>query len=365
MKNLKKNAFMLKLYSNRKKDLFRIFVLGVISICLITTTLIFIKTNEAATLDELFDMYGKYTVSIEGDYFSTYEKIAADKNVNDSIAIYNNAFFKDHVEYTYYYGDEKSLDFININLVDGSFPVNDNEILIERNFLFNLGISETEMIGSTIVLPLDNKDNTGEFTVTGIITKNSIQQGEEPYNSFIVVFPINNVQPNKLLVQLTDMADFENIMDHITKKYDLDKDLCYINYDLFMALGLVGESNVLKQNDLLYSFLYSIILLCTIISLYNFIKLMIYNSSTDMSILNLLGIPKNLIVSTLFALIISIIFVAAIMGILFGIGISNLIINKFFNNLNIIHLFEHSFPHKTMLVSIFIYIFIAILIRLC
>lgn len=220
------------------------------------------------------------------------------------------------------------------------------------------------MIGSTITLPIDDKGNTSEFIVTGIISKNSALLGGDTDKSLTVVFPQNNIQPNQLLIQLTNIIDFENIMDYLTEKYDINKDLCYINFDLFMVLGFIGESNVLEQNNLFYSFLYIIILLCTVVSLYNFIKLMVYNSYSDIAILNLLGISKNLIVSVLFFVIILITLVAALVGMSIGIGGSNLIISKFFDNLNTIHLFSHDFPHNTMIISILVYIIVAILIML-
>lgn len=244
---------MFRLYSSRKKDLLRIFVLSIISISIIATALIFIKTNEAATLEQFYEIYGKYTISIEDDNFSSYDKISADKK---------------------------------------------------------------------------------------------------------------DIQPNQLLVQLTDIADFENIMDNITEKYNVDEDLCFINFDLFMVLGFIEDNNVVKQNDLFYLFLYTIILICTVVSLYNFIKLMVCNSYSDIAVLNLLGISKNLIVSVLFFVIILTILLATIIGMLLGLAISNLVIVKFLTNLNTMHLFLHSFPHITMIISMGVYVVVAILIML-
>ena len=357
---------MLRIFSNRKKDMARIFFLCLISISIITTILFFMKTNETSSLEESFDTYGKYTVRIEeDDLASYYEKLAEEPKVKDSFTCYKKEFAIDENNYTHLFADSKIIDFTSISLVDGSFPTKDNEILIERNYLFHMGISKDEMVGSKVVLPIDDKGNVKEFIVKGVIVENTAIISGYVNDSLIVVFPENDLEPNQLLIQVTNLLDYKEIVDYIVEKYNIDEDVCYINFDLFLVWGFLEEgSNALKQNAILYYFLYTIILLCTIVSIYNFIKLMVYNSYSDIAILNLLGISKKVIVASLFILVLLIVLVSAFLGILVGIGASNFIFLKLLNNTGIASIIIDDFPYKPLAVSIIIYIFVVALIML-
>ena len=84
-------------------------------------------------------------------------------------------------------------------------------------------------------------------------------------------------------------------MDNITGKYKIDKEVCYINYDLFLALGIIEGNSIFAENQMYYYFIFALILLCTIVSMYNFIKMMVYNGYSEIAVLNLIGVPNELI----------------------------------------------------------------------
>jgi hypothetical protein len=75
----------------------------------------------------------------------------------------------DEKNYSYYYATEDIFSYMGVDLIDGVFPANENEIAVERSLLCALGKQSDQMLGCTISLP--NREEP--YTVTAIIQFNS------------------------------------------------------------------------------------------------------------------------------------------------------------------------------------------------
>ncbi|HCW04366.1 MAG TPA: hypothetical protein DGK91_07480 [Clostridium sp.] len=364
MTNMKKVCFLFKLYLKSKKDAVRVSILSMLSFCLVTVALVIIKTNEVAILQQQLEIYGKHTVSIGEEAYTSYNQVTKDLKVKDSLAISLDIFKKDKYEYTLYHADRRILEFENIKLIEGKFPTKDNEVIIQRNYLFHLGIKEENMIGSAITLPLDSKDSVKQFVVTGIIVKNTAHQGEYINNAVTAVFAPSDEAPNLLYLELYDIENYTEIMDNITGKYKIDKEVCYINYDFFLALGIIEGNSIFAENQMYYYFIFALILLCTIVSMYNFIKMMVYNGYSEIAVLNLIGVPNELIAVVLFLTVLSVLLIGCLLGLILGLGISSLLIALLFKHAYSLSMLFANFPYMTMLISMLFYIFITILVLL-
>ena len=263
--NIRKIFFIVKHFYKSRKNVMRIISATMISVFLIMVTLLIIKTNESAILNELFDTYGKYTVSIDEEALPRFNEIQEDSKVKDFITFFQSEYKIDEFIYTNYYAKPEIIEFKNIKLVDGHLPKYDNEIAVERNYLFNLGLTEEEMIGSIISFPTSENGKEEQLLVTGIIMLNEAVQGRYEENSVTAIFSERDVQPNQLLIQVISINDYMEILDYITKKYNINEDTCYVNFDLFTALGITTGDNTFQINEQYYIFLFSMIVVCTIV----------------------------------------------------------------------------------------------------
>lgn len=310
---LNKLLLITKGFPKRKKNSLIIVIVVSLSILAIVSTLNIIKSNEQIMLDELYKTYGSYTISIEdASAINKLDILKTDKSIVNVFPLMVKQYNYDNQKYCCYYTNEDVFSQIGVELIDGSFPKKENEIAVERSTLFEKGITSSEMIGSSISIPISSTGRKKEYIVTGIVqfSSASTEKGEA-INALLLG---ENSKYNRILIQIDSLENYEAVLDEITTKYGIDREKCYINFDLFMVLGILTDENVLHNNTSCYAFIYIIIFLGTIISLYNVLKLFINDVSKDIAIMNLIGVSKKDISASFFAYLISLLLIGIVLG---------------------------------------------------
>ncbi|MFP3155712.1 hypothetical protein LQZ18_15040 [Lachnospiraceae bacterium ZAX-1] len=335
------------------------------SVFIIVSALLLIKMGEVVALDAIYDTYGKYTISIEGETSAIYEQVEADVQVEDSIRITEKMFEKDGCEYTVYYASSQINEFKNITIVEGGFPVARNEVLIERSYLFHLGIAEDEMIGTTITLPIDQGkggfDSSMQAVVTGIISVHEVMEPAWGARSVVVVFPEDAGACNKLLIQLKSVKDYKQIAARMTRQYGVNEETCYVNFNLLMALGIPLGQSQFDVNGWQYGLVFAIMLFCSTVILLNYLKIMLYHHSAQIVTLNLLGISRRMIGSGLIVSAMISMLIGMGIGIACGIAGVGLYFSKQKEIGEAFYFVMQNFPLKTMMFSIVGYLVVAML----
>lgn len=304
-------------FLKRKKNSLIIVTIVSLSILAIVSTLNIIKSNEQIMLDELYNTYGSYTISIQDESaINKIEVLKIDDSVKNVFPLMVEQYDYESQKYCCYYTNEDVFSQIGVELIDGSFPKKSNEIAVERSVLFKKGITSSEMIGCRVNIPTSPDGNEKEYIVTGIVQFNSASSEKDELIN--ILLSGENDKYNRILIQIDTLENYEDVLDKITTKYEIDKEKCYINFDLFMVIGILTDENVLYNNTRYYVFVYIIIFFGTIISLYNVLKLFINDVSKDIAIINLVGVSKKDITASFLIYLFSLLLI----GIMFGLTLS-------------------------------------------
>ncbi len=325
MKNLNKYKILKKALTYRRKEIAKLITTVAFAISSIIIMLLIMNISEDALLKAFYNNYGKHTISITVPEYSSYDKIAKDQLINSSLPYSREYYEVKGMYYTVYYADETILEFTNFNLLDGSYPRNENEIVISKSYLFKQGIPENEMVGATIVLPINDKGDTRQYIVSGIMAKNTIFSSNNNTVE-ILKFDSGNLKYDNLYVELNDIKEYESIMEVLVNKYGLNKEECYANIDLFMELGLNEDINMFENNRNMLKFFCFIIFCSTIVIIYNvFKKYLLYNLQS-LKIMDILGFPAVLVGGTMLVLLLKILLMSTVVAMVLSIVIS-LVIN--------------------------------------
>lgn len=317
---MNKTVMLWKAYSQGSKRILAFFLAISITVFLLVSSLSVIKANETITVRNLLETYGNFSVSSEDENaLSQKEQLAADPRIESVLPIgfFQAQLGKDHFQIIY--ASDQVSDFYNFKLVDGTFPKNENEVAIEKSYLFQQGLSESEMLGATISVP--SSDGTEEQAiVTGVLQVNKSISG---FLDEIVILRSNQESMyTRLLIQIKDLEHYKSVLDSINEDYHLNKKKCYVNYDLFTALGITVGSNILESNTAYYRVIFFVLLLCSALTVYNLVKLLIKKLSEEISIMNLLGISSRSISLSLVELLGLVTVFGILLGLVLGFGVA-------------------------------------------
>lgn len=346
----------------KKNSLIIIFIVS-LSLLSIVSALNIIKSNEQIMLDELYNTYGSYTISIEDtSAINKIDRLKTEDSVKNVFPLMVEQFDYENQEHCCYYTNEDVISQIGVELIVGSFPKTNNEIAVERSLLFEKGITSDEMIGCSINIPTSSNGNEEEYIVTGIVQFNSASSEKDDVINVLLLG--QNDKYNRVLLQVDSLENYENVLDEITTKYEIDKDKCYINFDLFMVLGLLTDENVLQNNTNYYIFVYLIIFFCTIISLYNVLKLFMNDVRKDIAIINLLGVSKKVISASFLIYLFSLLLIGILLGLALSFSVALPFVNVFLTQkMSFLRLIECT-RFDLLAISIIIYIIMTWLIFL-
>lgn len=310
------------------------------------------------------DLMIRDTIGYNGKYEANYSDVDLDKlnNIKNKNFTY---FYEKPIGFSkiessneykpYMYITSVNKEYFNeLKLVDGSFPKNENEIVISNHVITNGGlnykvgdivtftygkrnIEGEETLANSEYVPGEEIDITGEVTlkIVGIVERSNF----ESYSaSGYTVFTLD-VNSDKGNVNLYVM--FNKNKKIIKQSEELAKELNYngdINYNSTL-LALYGEStygNVMSSMGGMMIIMLSLVSIGCIIVIYNSFAISVMERKKEFGLLSSIGATKRQLSHTVFfeAVVVGVIgIILGILGAYIGIGCVILIINNLISDM--------------------------------
>ena len=310
------------------------------------------------------DLMIRDTIGYNGKYEANYSDVDLDKlnNIKNKNFTY---FYEKPIGFSkiessneykpYMYITSVNKEYFNeLKLVDGSFPKNENEIVISNHVITNGGLNYkvgdivtftygSRNIDGDITLAnsefVDGEDLTNEGTYTykivGIVDRSNFESySASGYTAFTV-----DVNSDKGNVNLYVM--FNKNKKIIKQSEELAKELNYngdINYNSTL-LALYGEStygNVMSSMGGMMIIMLSLVSIGCIIVIYNSFAISVMERKKEFGLLSSIGATKRQLSHTMFfeAVVVGVIgIILGILGAYIGIGCVILIINNLISDM--------------------------------
>lgn len=310
------------------------------------------------------DLMIRDTIGYNGKYEANYGDVDLDKlnNIKDKDFTY---FYEKPIGFSkiessneykpYMYITSVNKEYFNeLKLVDGSFPKNENEVVISNHVITNGGLNYkvgdivtfnygSRNIDGDITLAnsefVDGEDLTNEGTYTykivGIVDRSNFESySASGYTAFTV-----DVNSDKGNVNLYVM--FNKNKKIIKQSEELAKELNYngdINYNSTL-LALYGEStygNVMSSMGGMMIIMLSLVSIGCIIVIYNSFAISVMERKKEFGLLSSIGATKKQLAHTVFfeAVVVGVIgIIFGILGAYIGIGCVVLVINNLISDM--------------------------------
>lgn len=316
---------------------------------IITSLFLFlINGNEILLVEKMYDEFGRYTFCFPINDLD-YSLISEDNRVKDYLEISSESIQEDDMILNVYSAEPRILDFINADIIEGNFPNSDNEIAVERGLLYRYGIGEKDAIGKTIVI------EQREYVVSGIVFVNKNEGIENDKTEFKILKTKTNNAGNEILVQLKDIRNYKEDIDYLAEKYFLDKEKCFVNFELFASIGLVTGDDSFEQDRYIYLSIYFVLLLAILNATFNYINIWINGVKDVIKDMNILGVPYSLIRKGVYISFMKVLLFAISAGLIISTFISVVLWKLLFGEFDYSFLIS-TYPFDLMLGSILIFI---------
>lgn len=310
------------------------------------------------------DLMIRDTIGYNGKYEANYSDVDLDKlnNIKDKDFTY---FYEKPIGFSkiessneykpYMYITSVNKEYFNeLKLVDGSFPKNENEVVISNHVITNGGLNYK--VGDIVTFKygkrniegndtlanselVDGEDLTNEGTYTykivGIVERSNFESySASGYTAFTV-----DVNSDKGNVNLYVM--FNKNKNIIKQSEELAKELSYdydINYNSTL-LALYGEStygNVMSSMGGMMIIMLSLVSIGCIIVIYNSFAISVMERKKEFGLLSSIGATKRQLSHTVFfeAVVVGVIgIILGILGAYIGIGCVVLVINNLISDM--------------------------------
>lgn len=310
------------------------------------------------------DLMIRDTIGYNGKYEANYSDVDLDKlnNIKDKDFTY---FYEKPIGFSktqssneykpYMYITSVNKEYFNeLKLIEGSFPKNENEVVISNHVITNGGlnykvgdivtlkygtrnIEGEETLANSEYVPGEEIDITGEVTlkIVGIVERSNF----ESYSaSGYTVFTLD-VNSDKGNVNLYVMFDKNKKI--IKQSEELAKELSYdydINYNSTL-LALYGEStygNVMTTMVSMMMIMLALVSIGCIIVIYNSFAISVMERKKEFGLLSSIGATKKQLAHTVFfeAVVVGVIgIIFGILGAYIGIGCVVLVINNLISDM--------------------------------
>lgn len=310
------------------------------------------------------DLMIRDTIGYNGKYEANYSDVDLDKlnNIKDKDFTY---FYEKPIGFSkiessneykpYMYITSVNKEYFNeLKLVDGSFPKNENEVVISNHVITNGGlnykvgdfvtlkygtrnIEGEETLANSEYVPGEEIDITGEVTlkIVGIVERSNFESySASGYTAFTL-----DVNSDKGNVNLYVMFDKNKKI--IKQSEELAKELSYdydINYNSTL-LALYGEStygNVMTTMVSMMMIMLALVSIGCIIVIYNSFAISVMERKKEFGLLSSIGATKKQLAHTVFfeAVVVGVIgIIFGILGAYIGIGCVVLVINNLISDM--------------------------------
>ena len=329
------------------------------------------------------DLMIRDTIGYNGKYEASYNDVDLIRLNNvknkDFVYFYEKPIGFSRIESTneykpYMYITSVNDEYFNeLKLVDGSFPKNENEIVISKHVISNGGVNYK--IGDEVTFNYGSRNIDGDITlansefvdgesltndgthtykIVGIVERSNLESYSAcGYTAFTL--DVNNNDGNvKLYVMFNKNKKIIKQSEELAKKMDYGGD---INYNSTL-LALYGESiygNVMTTMVSMMMIMLALVSIGCIIVIYNSFAISVMERKREFGLLSSIGATKKQIKKSVFyeALVVGVVgIVFGILGAYIGIGIVILIINNLISDM---------LEYKLYLVTNYLFIIIPVI----
>lgn len=310
------------------------------------------------------DLMIRDTIGYNGKYEANYSDVDLDKlnNIKDKdftyfyekpIGFSKTQSSNEYKPYMYITSVNKEY-FDELKLIEGSFPKNENEVVISNHVITNGGlnykvgdivtftygkrnIEGEETLANSEYVPGEEIDITGEVTlkIVGIVERSNFESySASGYTAF--TFDVNSDKGNVNLYVM-----FDKNKKIIKQSEELAKELSYdydINYNSTL-LALYGEStygNVMTTMVSMMMIMLALVSIGCIIVIYNSFAISVMERKKEFGLLSSIGATKKQLAHTVFfeAVVVGVIgIIFGILGAYIGIGCVVLVINNLISDM--------------------------------
>lgn len=264
------------------------------------------------------EKYGEYAFNLDTVDSEIYEKLNRENVVKDIVKC--ECIKREEVKeentyvYSFFYENEDRFDMYGFQMMKGSFPKSQQEVIIDTDYMMNHGW-DYGIIGQKIKIALSEKTSK-EYTVCGIIKKFGAL-GDDAQYDYKFVFYKEEPKENCMYVSFKQYDNMKQDLENIQNKLEVE---LYPNWGIYLDLGYINDTNLFQQNQQIYFFIFILILVCAGFVIYNLFKMCIHDQFEKITILNLLGISKQQSLGMFLVYVFQYVIAGSIAGVIIAFG---------------------------------------------
>ncbi len=287
------------------------------------------ETNLYNERKDIKQDYGKYVYRFVGLNENELELIKNDEYADSFFIIKENDVEIDNEIFSYLSVSEDFFDYTNYCIIDGKFPQKEDEVMVPKWYLFHLGISVENMIGSEIELKNPDTDKFEKKRISGIVVRNDNNEiASDLDTGMFVIFNEKYVNYQDGFYNIyVETSNFYQLEEHINEvaSYIYEKSENIVEYDLnYPLLNILGHTEMGKQRNyhrlLLYFVVSALIIFLILIVFNNVIMVCLLKWKTILKIYQIIGANMHQINMNIIAIFFCVISVCTVLGNILGIG---------------------------------------------
>lgn len=324
------NKKVIKSLVFQKKYIFLIIFVSTVFSILFSAYLMANESREENRIIHAKNSYGDFQCAFFNVTEGQYDMIKEILDIKKLTEIKNSSFkIKEKIVQVNYLNE---LDIKNTYyyLVEGSFPKTEDEIVVEKSYLQELGYTSDEMLGAEIEIYNYTKELTEVKKVTGLvcIKKGYISSYDGQESSPIILANKDYYNPSKfdylsIFITLKDTEDLLNEMQKVLQEINENEEVnniqCAVNDELIYAEGNNFYAKQEKYKEIrIYVIIMATIILFVCFTVNNIINICVTKWNDCIKIYKLLGMNMNELVSCITLIMCISILAGGILGNIIG-----------------------------------------------
>lgn len=285
----------------------------ILSVFLVVAIGIIAQSAKLSEINFLKNDIGNYHViysDMDEQQLNEIKSIDGIKNISIK-SFYDGLNHEDRVLMNINYIDNSYLDMMNTSIINGKFPGNENEIVLEEWVIRQLGIKPE--LNQEMNIKLENRNEILKVKLVGISKDISSNKKSGMVEGFIGNEDKKNLEDMRVYIEFDEYVNIENKIEEISSKLDIDKENIHKNSMLIEALNQTGKIG----NDMItFSIVVSVISYIVIYSIFN---ISIYKREKEYGVIRAIGGTKTSIFFIIFIELLIISVISIPVGIISGI----------------------------------------------
>lgn len=281
MKKMKASRLLVKAFLKYKRYWLYIMLTSFIAAFVSCGFWIFMNVSETLETDTNKMVYGSYNLKVSNLHGDMAFFISRESGVERAVPYREREIEQDGVKFSFINANKMYLDMSNVNLVEGTYPTETNQILLDRDYLLKQGVAEDSMIGSTF--SLENE----EYVVTGVTETNSEY---ELINPAVTIIGPNVSEQNAVLVK-TSVDSAESFITYLDSVYRFR--LGSAEYFINAESDVVKDSSEGETDFASILILFIVISLSSVVTITNCIKVLLLNAGRDIGVFRAIGVGNK------------------------------------------------------------------------